>query len=155
MQDHKKSLSRRNFVVGSTGIVSALSVLPFTTSAGAQLAKSKTVMFEHTFLKAKASSRKDLARYIELNWFAMDKAGMEKGIFTSYHLLTAMDESSDWDLVMVVGYPQAEGYSDPKTKETFLQIKAAHKEIQVSGKSLKDLGEIVQHHRLSVWPIPM
>jgi hypothetical protein len=118
------------------------------TATWAKPAQANTMMFEHTFLKAKPGRRDALARYIELNWFVMDQRGLEAGIFTSYELLAAIDENKDWDLVMVVGYPQGEGFSDPKTRDSFLAIRRAHVEVRVEEMGLKDLGDIVQHHRL-------
>lgn len=119
-----------------------------SAAASAASSAASTVMFEHTFLKAKPGRRDALARYIELNWFVMDQRGVDAGIFTSFKLLSAIDESKDWDLVMVVGYPQSEGYSEAKTQAAFLAIRRAHVEVRVEDMALKDLGEIVQHHRL-------
>jgi hypothetical protein len=111
---------------------------------------NKTVLYEHTFLKAKPERRDALLRYIVANWFTMDRAGVKQGIFTSYQLLEEIDEIKDWDAVMVVGYPQAQGYEEPKTTAAFKAIRAAHTEQLIDGFSLKDLGDIVRHHRLRV-----
>jgi hypothetical protein len=61
-----------------------------------------------------------------------------------------MDENKDWDAVMIVGYPQAQGYEEPKTMAAFKAIRAAHKERLIDGLALKDLGAIVEHHRLKI-----
>ncbi len=119
-------------------------------STRAESPGSNTVMFEQTCLKAKPGLRDALARYIELNWFPMDKIGMDAGLFTSYDLLAAIDDNNEWDLVMVVGYPQAEGFSAPKTRDAFMAIRRAHVEVRVDGMGLKELGDIVAHHRLKV-----
>lgn len=140
----------------SRRVALALTALPAlvascaTPSTRAAPPSSNTVMFEQTHLKAKPGLRDALARYIELNWFAMDKIGMDAGLFTSYDLLAAIDDSKEWDLVMVVGYPQAEGFSEPKTRDAFLAIRRAHVEVRVDGMGLKELGDIVAHHRLKV-----
>ena len=49
---------------------------------------------------------------------------------------------------MVVGCPQMEGYDDPATQAALKTIRAARRELAIDSKTLKDLGEIVQHHRL-------
>jgi hypothetical protein len=119
--------------------------------AGATPAKEqKTVLVEQTYLKAKPGRRADLIRFIELNWYAMDRKGMDAGIFTSFRLLEEIDENKDWDLVMAVGYPNLMGYEEPATKARFKSIRSAHQEILVDGLGLKDLGEIVKHHRLRI-----
>jgi hypothetical protein len=107
-----------------------------------------TLLFEQTYLKAAPHQRSNLAEFVMLNWFAMDQRALDQGYFTSFQLLEDIDENPDWDLVMVVGYPQAEGYEEPATKAAFDAIRSDHREILVDGKSLKDLGAIVRHHRL-------
>lgn len=138
-------MDRRSILVGGA-------LLPVTATATPVGATAPTVMVEQTFLKARPGTLADLQRYIVANWFAMDSAGVEKGIFTSFQLFQAIDANMDWDLVMVVGYPQMEGYNDPATQAAFNAIRAAHRELVIDGKTLKDLGEIVQHHRLLLIP---
>jgi hypothetical protein len=138
-------MDRRSILIGGA-------LLPVTAAATPVGAAAPTVMVEQTFLKARPGTLADLQRYIVANWFAMDSAGVEKGIFTSYQLFKAIDANSDWDLVMVVGYPQLDGYNDPATQAAFKAIRTAHRELAIDGKTLKDLGEIVQHHRLQLIP---
>jgi hypothetical protein len=128
----------------------ALVGLAASPASGKSRLSSNTVLYELTFLKAKPERREGMLRYIEANWFVMDKAGVKQGIFTSYQLLEDIDENKDWDAVMVVGYPQAQGYEEPATMAAFKAIRAAHKERLINGLALKDLGEIVRHHRLRV-----
>ncbi len=129
--------------------------------AGSALALSKpviavpgspatTVLIEETFLKANEGLRQDLTSFITKNWFVMDEEGVKQGIFTSYWLMEDIDENAEWDLVMAVGYPQAGGYEEPATKTKFNAIRAAHNEILINGKRLKELGRIVRHHRLKL-----
>lgn len=127
-------------------------LLPVTAAATPVGATAPTVMVEQTFLKARPGTLADLQRYIIANWFAMDSAGVKKGIFTSFQLFQVIDANTDWDLIMVVGYPQMEGYNDPATQAAFNAIRAAHRELAIDGKTLKDLGEIVRHHRLRLIP---
>ena len=138
-------MDRRSILIGGA-------LLPVTAAATPVSATAPTVMVEQTFLKARPGTLADLQRYIIANWFAMDSAGVEEGIFTSYQLFKAIDANTDWDLVMVVGYPQLAGYSDPATQAAFKAIRMAHHELAIDGKMLKDLGEIVQHHRLQLIP---
>jgi hypothetical protein len=143
------NINRRNaLILGAT--VSVIS----STAKAASPVTSNTVLIEQTYLKAKTGLKSALIRFIESNWFAMDRKGLEAGIFTFYELLEDIDENKDWDVVMSVGYPNAEGYEDPKTKATFKTIRSEHQEIRVEGKSLKELGEIVKHHRLRLIPRP-
>jgi hypothetical protein len=128
----------------------ALAGLAASPASGKSRLSTNTVLYEHTFLKAKPERREDMLRYVESNWFVMDKAGVKQGILTSYQLLEDIDENKDWDAVMVVGYPQAQGYEEPATMAAFKAIRAAHKEQLINGLALKDLGEIVRHRRLRV-----
>jgi hypothetical protein len=133
-------------------ILIACTLLPAAAAAASEAAPAATVMVEQTFLKAKPGALDALQQYIVANWFVMDHAGVEKGIFTSYQLFRAIDANADWDLVMVVGYPQPQGYDDPATQAAFKAIRAAHREQAIDSKTLKDLGDIVQHHRLRLVP---
>jgi hypothetical protein len=123
----------------------------FPGAATAAKAKSSpTVLIEQTFLKAKPGLRRDLAAYIEKNWFVMDQKGVDQGIFTSFWLMEDIDENADWDFAVCVGYPQLEGYEEPETKKKFSAISTAHKENLIGGRKLADLGSIVKHHRLKL-----
>lgn len=134
-------VSRRGMMVmGGTAIGAA--------GAPAAAAQAPTVVYEHTLLKAKPGLRTDLGRYVVANWFAMDRKGVEQGIFTSFQLLEDIDANPVWDFVMVVGYPQAAGYDDPATTAAFKAIRKAHVEVTIGGRGLDDLGSIVAHHRL-------
>ena len=117
-------------------------------SAAATKVAAATVLVEQTFLKAEPGCRADLARYIEANWFALDRQGVARGIFTSYALYEDIDANAEWDLMVAVGYPQAEGYEDPATQAIFKALKAAHVDVPINGRSLAALGRIVAHHRL-------
>jgi hypothetical protein len=80
----------------------------------------------------------------------MDRKGVEAKIFTYYQLLEDIDGNTAWDLVMVVGYPNAIGYEEPNTKAAFKDIRSKHIEVLIDGEGLKSLGEIVEHHRLRI-----
>ena len=135
-------VSRRVVLVGGASVAAAF-------AGPAKDATSKpTVLKEQTYLKAAAGERANLIKFIVANWFVMDQKALDQGYFTSYELLEDIDENKDWDLVMVVGYPQAQGYEEPATMAAFKAIRAAHKEVAIEGKSLKQLGSIVRHHRL-------
>ncbi|KPF65907.1 hypothetical protein IP88_13170 [alpha proteobacterium AAP81b] len=115
-----------------------------STASGA----TPTVLIEQTFLKAEPGRRADLARYIEANWFVLDRQGVARGIFTSFALYEDIDANADWDLMVAVGYPQPQGYDDPATQAVFKALKAAHVDVPIDGRSLAALGRIVRHHRL-------
>lgn len=117
-------------------------------STPARAAPAATVLIEQTYLKAIPGKRADLIAFITANWFAMDRIGVERGLFTSYRLFADIDDNPDWDLVMVVGYPQPEGYEQPATKAAFDAIRAAHRQVLIDRQGLGDLGRIVRHHRL-------
>ncbi len=137
----------RRMVVGGAGMVIAGSAIASTESG---IAPAKTVLVEQTYLKALPGLRADLTHYIVTNWFAMDQKGFDQGIFTHYALYEDIEENKDWDLVMAVSYPQDKGYDDPHAMATFKAIRAAHEEVLIGGKTLKELGSIVRHHKLKI-----
>ncbi len=141
-------MDKLNLWIQRAAVVLALLCLAGTAGAAHASSVVPTVLVEQTYLKAKPGKRADLIRFIKANWFAMDQLGVERGLFTYYRLYEDIDNNADWDLVMAVGYPQAEGYEQPATKAGFTAIRKAHVEILVDGQGLKQLGDIVRHHRL-------
>jgi hypothetical protein len=134
----------------------------------AHRAQVETVAVEQTYLKAQTGLYPDLVAYLKANWLVMDQQAVDQGFFTGYQLMinecTGLPDQSatldqakpkteecklttDWQLVMVVSYPQAKGYDDPATKVAFDAIRRAHKEVLINGKNFKALGTIVQHQR--------
>lgn len=141
-------ITRRQSLAASLVGMAAFSA-PSRASATEGLTQG-TRLYEHTFLKAKPGLRADLGAFIKSNWFPMDQKGVEQGIFTSYWLLEETGENADWDYVMVVGYPTELGYGDPRTTELFQAIRAAHVEVKIDGKGMRELGDFVGNHRLKL-----
>lgn len=141
-------VSRRDsLALGFAGFTA--STLPRASAAAVGIAP-RTVLYEHTFLKAKSGLRVELRSYIKANWFPMDQIGLERGIFTSFWLLEETGENSAWDYVMVVGYPTALGYGDPRTAEVFNAIRKTHVEVKIAGLGMRELGDFVGNHRLKL-----
>ncbi|MBX9729846.1 MAG: hypothetical protein K2X59_00825 [Sphingomonas sp.] len=113
--------------------------------------KTQTLHVTQTYLRAAPGKRAALIAYIEHNWFAMDRIGIEQGLFTSYALLERADDSqADWDVIVAVGYPTAKGHDAPGVADAFKAIRAAHREIKVDGLGLAELGTIVRHYPLTL-----
>jgi hypothetical protein len=132
-------------------ILSVALAAPQTASAQAPAEAAATLHITQTYLRAKPGLRDDLIAYIRANWFAMDRIGIEQGLFTSYALLERGESSeADWDVIVAVGYPTADGHDAPGVADAFRAIRSAHKEIKINGRGLAELGEIVQHHPLTL-----
>jgi hypothetical protein len=108
-----------------------------------------TLVEERTYLKAADGQRENLARFIIANWFEMDRLAMAEKppLFTRYRLFANASAEQDWDLVVVVGYPVANGFDDADTQLRFNRIRSAHKTILIDGKGLRELGAIVRVER--------
>jgi hypothetical protein len=109
-----------------------------------------TAVVEWTRLKALPGERANLTAFIHLNWFAMDAKAVEQGLFTSYRLIANPATDGEWDLLVEVGYPTPLGYDEPATQAAFGAIRAAHRQVPVEGKTLKELGTILGTERLPV-----
>ncbi len=123
--------------------------------ATAATAKSATLHVTHTYLKAKSGKVDALIKFIEQNWFVMDRVGIERGLFTNYALLRRAEkvpdgEDASWDVVVAVGYPTAVGHDAPGVADAFRAIRAAHKIVRVDGEELAGLGAIVRHDTLQI-----
>ncbi len=117
----------------------------------AEPTRAATMHVTHTYLRALPGKRAALVAYIKQNWFAMDRIGISQGLFTSYSLLERADDSAaDWDVIVAVGYPTAQGHDAPGVADAFKAIRAAHREIKVDGLGLADLGTIVRHYPLNL-----
>lgn len=110
-----------------------------------------TLHVTQTYLRATPGKRAALVAYIKQNWFAMDRIGIEQGLFTSYALMERADDSeADWDVIVAVGYPTVQGHDAPGVSEAFKAIRAAHRETKIDGLGLKELGTIVRHYPLTL-----
>ena len=134
-------------------VLALASVTPAAQAAPPEtpVAKAPTRHITQTYLRAAPGKRAALIAYIEANWFAMDRIGIQQGLFTSYTLLERADDSeADWDVIVAVGYPTAQGHDAPGIADAFKKIRAAHREIKIDGQSLAQLGTIVRHHPLTL-----
>jgi hypothetical protein len=117
--------------------------LPLATPAIA--ATPLAVLWEWTFLAALDPDPADLIAFIKANWFAMDRIAVDRGLFSDFALYRATD-AGDWQVAVVVGYPDPRGYDG--VREAFEAIRAAHVPILVKDKDLRALGRIIGTRRV-------
>jgi len=130
--------------------LAAAGAVPVSVAARAPATTSRqaTAVVEHTYLKALPGERDNLVRFIEQNWFAMYAVGVKQGLFTHYAVYQAADDAGDWDVLVVVGYPTAQGYDAPGTAAAFEAIRKATPIRLIDGKGLAQLGKIIASRRL-------
>lgn len=97
---------------------------------------------ELTYLKAHPGQRAHLRRFIVLNWFAMDKIAMQRGLIERFNVVETGSDDGRWNVLVTVGYANDRGYDGVKSE--FEAIRSAHKTVLVDGKSLAELGAIVE-----------
>ncbi|MFM1976307.1 MAG: hypothetical protein RL145_1153 [Pseudomonadota bacterium] len=134
--------SKRTLGLGLMAAVGLATVSPPQAHAASATAAS----YELTFLKASEGNVASLCQFIKENWFEMDRIAVERGLMTDYRLLRSTGADQDWDVLVMVGYPNTDGYSGI-TKE-IEAIRAAHTIVPVSGKTLRQLGTIVGSRRV-------
>ena len=134
--------SKRDLGFGFMAAVALATSSPVQAKAALLSAAS----FELTFLKATDGDTASLCRFITQNWFVMDKIAVERGLMTEYRLLRSTGADPDWDVLVIVGYPNVDGYSGITLE--FEAIRAAHTIVPVNGKTLRQLGVIVSSRRL-------
>ncbi len=135
-------------VVASTAPTAHATAQPSPT---ATVSKAPTLHVTQTYLRAAPGKRAALIAYIKQNWFAMDRIGIEQGLFTSYALMERADDTeADWDVIVAVGYPTVQGHDAPGVADAFTKIRAAHRETKVDGLGLNELGTIVRHYPLTL-----
>jgi len=110
--------------------------------------RSDPALVTQTFVKALPNRRDQLARFLELNWLALDRRAIDAGILTHAKLYEISDEGGDLsaDLVVEVGYLTAAGYSDVEVE--FNTIRRLHKTVLIDGLGLSELGHVVDDRQL-------
>ncbi|MBY0520260.1 MAG: hypothetical protein K2P79_07525 [Sphingomonas sp.] len=132
-------------------LAAALATIAPAGTSSAATAEVPTRHVTQTYLRATPGNRAALIAYIERNWFAMDRIGIERGLFTNYALLErADDKPADWDVIVAVGYPTVQGHDAPGVADAFKAIRSAHREIKIDGRGLGELGMIVRHIPLTL-----
>jgi hypothetical protein len=116
------------------------------SSAFAASEPSGRIAVELTFLKANPGQREQLKAFIVANWFAMDKSAKEQGLMRSYTVLDTGTDEGPWNVVVMVTYHNDQGYDG--IKEAFEKIRRAHKTVLIEGKSLRELGTVVETKRV-------
>ncbi len=129
-------MQRRRFLV-------AAGTAPLLALPAAAPAPQPAVIEEWTFLQSLAEEPAALVAFLEANWFAMDRIARARGLISHYRLRTGA--GPDWNVVVIVGYPQAAGYDG--IRADFDAIRAAHRPV---GGPLASLGRIVASRRLAV-----
>jgi hypothetical protein len=138
------TINRREVLVSSVALA-GVAASPTAMNATASVSDRRRAV-ELTFLKSKPGERETLKRFIMLNWFAMDAIAKARGLMEGYTLLEAASEEGPWNIVVQVAYPNERGYDG--IVEQFERIRRDHKTVKVDGKTLPELGVIVETRRL-------
>lgn len=129
-------------------VIKGISILLLAVAAqfplGAQTVERRAV--ELTFLKANPGLREQLKSFIVLNWFAMDKIAKEQGLMSAFTVMDTGTDEGPWNVVVSVTYRDERGYDG--IAEAFEWIRRAHTPVRVEGKSLRDLGSVVESKRV-------
>lgn len=129
-------MQRRRFLA-------AARTAPLLALPAAAPAPKPAVIEEWTFLQSRGQDPAALVAFLEANWFAMDRIARDRGLISHYRLCSGA--GPDWNVVVIVGYPQAAGYDGIRAE--FDAIRAAHRPV---GGPLASLGRIVASRQLVV-----
>lgn len=153
----------RSFVIASVAMAglsywasSALALENEPTEGDAPLTSFKT-NWTHTYLKATDGNREALRKFLEQNWFEMDRIAVERGLFRDYQMIENLVESTtenptEWDYIVAVEYYGNETYAD--IAEGFEAIRTEHEVQLIDGLGLRDLGRIVKGEQVRSAPGP-
>ncbi len=104
--------------------------------------RDTTRAVEMTFLKSQPGQRDNLRKFIVANWFAMDRIAQSRGLIHDYKVFDSGTDEGAWNVVVATTYTNAAGYAG--IAEAFEQIRRAHKTVAIEGKTIKELGTVVQ-----------
>jgi hypothetical protein len=105
---------------------------------------------ELTFLKSRPGQRANLVRYIVANWFAMDAVARAKGLLDGFSVVESGDDDGSWNVMVSTTYRDTRGHEN--AEQAFEPIRKRHKEVLVDGRTLDDLGSIVESHTVFEHP---
>ena len=136
--DEPRSVGRRHL---------AALLLAAAGSSAAPVARAASAVrsIEMTFLKSLDPDPARLARFIRLNWLAMDEVAKQRGLMTDYRMLVARGDG-DWNVLVMVSYPTERGFE--AIREPWAEIVRAHSVVPIDGKNLRELGRIVASRRV-------
>jgi hypothetical protein len=126
-------------------LLSPLATASSASSTGAAVLATERRAVELTFLKSQPGQREQLKSFIVQNWFAMDKIAKDQGLMHAYTLLDTGSDEGPWNVVVSVTYMNDKGYDG--IVEAFEKIRRAHTTVRVEGKTLRDLGSIIETKR--------
>ena len=123
-------------------------LLACSNNASSEDTKSETAIYGFTLLKSNDLDPADTIEYIKSNWFAMDEIAVKRGLLTSYEIYGSFrTDSTDWNVVVIVGYPSKGGYSD--IAEEFEKIRKSHKTVSIDGKNkLSEFAKIINSYQI-------
>lgn len=119
---------------------------------GSEVPRSRPpVLIVQTFLQAREGRRRELGRFIALNWLVMDRQGIDQGLFSHATLLEVVGAEESVaadrvDYIVEVGYLTQGGYGDVSAR--FNEIRARHPTVPVDGFLFADLGRVVGDRQL-------
>lgn len=109
-------------------------------------ASSSPRAVEMTFLLSAPGQRENLKRFIVLNWFAMDHIAKEQGLMQAFTVMDTGSDEGPWNLLVSVTYMDERGYAG--IAPAFEKIRSMHRTVPVEGKTLRELGKIVESRKL-------
>lgn len=123
-----------------------LKIFIATLFLGLLLQAQTTRAVELTFLQSNPGERTLLKQFVIANWFEMDKVAKSQGLIEDYRVFDSGSDEGPWNVLVIVTYRNAKGYEG--IAEAFEKIRKQHKVVPVDGKSLAQLGKIVNTKRL-------
>lgn len=100
-------------------------------------------VWQLTYLKAEPGLVDSLARSIELNWFAMDRAALADGHIVDFQLVRGTPADGTWDLLEVTVF--ADSAQHARADSVYRTVyRPRHEPVLVGGRRWQELGRIVR-----------
>lgn len=99
-------------------------------------------IWQFTYLKALSGKVEQLAKFIESNWFTMDKRARAAGHLEDYVLLRGTPADTTWDLLEITTY--RDSLQHARIDSLFRVVyRPQHQVVMIDGRDLSGLGRIV------------
>lgn len=104
-------------------------------------------VWQFTYLKALPGRVADLERFLDANWFAMDRRAVAAGHLVDFQLLRGTPADSSWDLLEITVFRDSLQHAQADSVYRTI-YRPAHARVLIDGRGLPELGRIVRSETL-------
>lgn len=134
-------------VLAAAMLASPMSAQVATDGSTPAASRASAPVWSFTYLKAMPGRVADLERFLDANWFAMDRQAVAAGHLVDFQLLRGTPADSSWDLLEITIYRDSLQHAQADSLYR-TRYRPAHTPVLIEGRGLRELGRIVRSETL-------